>query len=501
MILLTAEESRKADALANARGVAGASLMEKAGAGAAAIVLRAWDKRPVAVLCGPGNNGGDGFVVARHLKEAGWPVRLALLGVREALKGDAALMARLYDGVVEVFQPAVLEGAGLIIDAIFGVGLARPIEGAARAMIEAANAHPAPVLAVDIPSGINADTGVVMGEAIRATRTVTFFTRKPGHALFPGRAYAGLIDVVDIGIPPDVLREIAPQTVENGPSAWAARFLRPGFSAHKYTRGHAAVVSGGRLKTGAARLSARAALRAGAGLVTVFTPPEAAAENAAQLTAVMLREGAGANDLAAGLADRRFTAALIGPGAGVGEETRAAVLAILASTAGAVLDADALTSFEVDPASLFSALRADDVMTPHDGEFSRIFKDINFKSSGKLKVARTAAFRAGAVIVLKGADTVVASRDGRASINVNAPPDLATAGSGDVLAGFICGLKAQGMPGFEAACAGVWLHGACGQAAGPGLIAEDLPEALPEVLKALFAPLRGDREKEGGGDA
>lgn len=492
MILLTAKESRKADALANARGVASASLMEKAGAGAAAIALRAWDRRPVAVLCGPGNNGGDGFVVARHLKEAGWPVRLALLGERKALTGDAALMAGLYDGEVEPFQPAMLEGAGLIVDAIFGLGLARPVEGAVRAMIEAANAHSAPVLAIDIPSGVNADTGAVLGEAIRAARTVTFFTRKPGHVLFPGRAYAGLVDAIDIGIPPDVLREIAPQIAENGPAAWGARFLRPGFSAHKYSRGHAAVVSGGRLKTGAARLAARGALRAGAGLVTVFTPPDAAAENATQLTAVMLREVTEARELTAVLADSRFTAALIGPGAGVGDKTRAGVLAILASTAGAVLDADALTSFETDPTALYVALRADDVMTPHTGEFSRFFNGIDVESSGKLEAARVAARRAGAVIVLKGADTVVAGPDGRASINVNAPPDLATAGSGDVLAGFITGLKAQGMPGFEAACAAVWLHGACGQAAGPGLIAEDLPDVLPEVLKALLEPPRGD---------
>ncbi len=488
MILLTAEQSKRADALAAARGIAGASLMEKAGAGVAAIVMRAWDKRPVAVLCGPGNNGGDGFVIARHLKEAGWTVRLALLGDRNGLAGDAALMARLYDGGAETFAPAVLEAAGLIVDAIFGAGLARPVDGAARAMIEAANAHPAPVLAVDIPSGVDADTGQVLGAAMRAARTVTFFTRKPGHVLFPGRALTGAVDVIDIGIPPDVLNEIAPKTVENQPSIWGAQFRRPTFAAHKYARGHAAVVSGGRLKTGAARLAARAALRAGAGLVTVLTPADAAAENAAHLTSVMLREIGGAADVASVLADKRFTAALIGPGAGVGAATAETVKAILASGAGAVLDADALTSFEATPGRLFSALRPDDVLTPHAGEFSRLFKELGAESSGRLEAARKAAAMAGSVVVLKGADTVIAAPDGRAAINANAPADLATAGSGDVLAGIVAGLRAQGMPGFESACAGVWLHGACGQAAGPGLIAEDLPDALPIVLKSLLSP-------------
>lgn len=488
MILLTAEQSKQADALAAARGIAGASLMEKAGASAAAIAMRAWDKRPVAVLCGPGNNGGDGFVIARHFKEAGWTVRLALLGPRDALKGDAALMAGLYDGEIETFGPAVLEGAGLIIDAIFGVGLARPVESETRAMIEAANAHPAPVFAVDIPSGVDADSGRILGAAMQAARTVTFFTRKPGHMLFPGRALAGAVDVIDIGIPPDVLTEIAPKTVENQPGVWGPQFRRPNFATHKYARGHAAVVSGGRLKTGAARLAARSALRAGAGLVTMLTPADAAAENAAHLTSVMLREIAGAADVTAALADKRFTAALIGPGAGVSAATAEVVKAILASSAGAVLDADALTSFEAAPERLFSLLRPDDVLTPHVGEFSRLFKEVDGDSSGRLEAARQAAAKAGAVVILKGADTVIAAPDGRAAINANAPADLATAGSGDVLAGIVAGLRAQGMSGFEAACAGVWLHGGCGQAAGPGLIAEDLPDALPIVLKSLLSP-------------
>ncbi len=318
LIILSAEEMRRADALAVEAGVASASLMERAGEGVAQIVQRSFEKRPVAVLCGPGNNGGDGFVAARFLKDAGWPVRLGLLGERNALKGDAALMAGLYDGEVEALTPALLDGAGLIIDAIFGTGLARPVDGPARVMIDAANAHAAPVIAVDMPSGVNSDTGAILGAAIRAVRTVTFFLKKSGHLLFPGRAFCGAIDVIDIGIPAAVLAKIEPRTAENHPVLWAPQFRRPSFGAHKYSRGHAAVVSGGRLATGAARLAARGALRAGAGRVTVLSPPEAAAENAAHLTAVMLREAADARAIAGVLEDRRFTAALIGPGAGVG---------------------------------------------------------------------------------------------------------------------------------------------------------------------------------------
>ena len=496
-IVLSAAEMNEADRLAVKGGVASLALMERAGASVAELARRGWEKRPVAVLCGPGNNGGDGFVAARHLAEAGWPVRVGLLGAQSALKGDAKIMAERYKGYIEPLSESVLEGAGLIVDALFGTGLARPLEGEARSIVEAANAHPAQILAVDIPSGINADTGAVMGAAIRAARTATFFLKKPGHLLFPGRGLSGVIDIFDIGIPPSVVETIRPQTFENQPEIWGHAFRRPGSTAHKYTRGHAAILSGGRLKTGAARLAARGALRIGAGLVTVLTPPDAAAENAAHLTAIMLREAADARAVGAILADRRFTSALIGPGAGVGEATAEKALAILNSGAGAVLDADAITSFSYDPARLFGALRAIDVLTPHEGEFTRLFSDLKVESIGKLEAARQAAARSGAVIVFKGPDTVVAAPDGRATINRNAPADLATAGSGDVLAGFIAGLRAQGTPAFEAAGIAVWLHGACGQAAGPGLIAEDLPEAVPEVFRTMLEPPPGSRERQG----
>ncbi len=494
-ILLTADETRSVEAAAIKNGLSGAAMMEAAGAAVASILMRSVPKRPAVVLCGPGNNGGDGFVVARKLKDEGWTVRVGLLGDKAALKGDAALMASLWSGPIEPLLPALLDGAGVIIDALFGTGLTRAIEGEARDMILATNAHAAPVFAVDIPSGVSADSGMALGEAIRAAATVTFIARKPGHLLFPGRALAGAVTVAEIGVRDEWIAGVNSATCENHPMLWAARWRRPTFETHKYERGHAAVVSGPRLATGAARLAAISALRAGAGVVTVLSPKDAADENAAHLTAVMVREAEGAAAIGKMLGDKRFAAALIGPGAGVGPGTKDRVLTILKSGAGAVVDADALTSFEDDPALLFAALRADDVLTPHDGEFGRLFPDLKALERGRLVAARAAARLAKAVVVLKGAATVIAAPDGRAAINSNAPYDLATAGAGDVLAGLITGMRAQGMPGFEAAAAAVFLHGAAAQVAGPNLIAEDLPDALPRVFRVLFAPPKPEEKK------
>ncbi len=496
LILLSVEEMRSAEAAAMKAGVSGAGLMETAGAKLAEVAMRAWTERSVVVLCGPGNNGGDGFVAARKLREAGWPVSVGLFGDRGALKGDSKLMADLYEGEIAPASTANLGNAGLIIDALFGTGLSRLIDGEAKALIDAVNAHPAPVLAADIPSGVHADTGAVLGAAVQAARTVTFFQKKTGHLLFPGRAYCAAVDVVDIGITDEHAAQTRPTTFENHPALWGAQLRRPTWQEHKYHRGSVFAVSGGPFNTGAIRLAAMGALRIGAGLVTVLSSEEAARIHAAQLTSIMVRPVKGVSDIADNLtpADKYQVVGIIGPASGVGGDTRNNVLAILKSAAGAVLDADALTSFADDPAMLFSSLRGDDVLTPHSGEFVRLFGDID-PVAGKLAATRAAAKKAGAVVVLKGPDTIVAAPDGRASINVNAPPELATAGSGDVLAGFIAGLRAQGMGGFEAACAGVWFHGAVGQAVGPGLIAEDLPKAVPTVFRSLFAP--DERQSEG----
>jgi ADP-dependent NAD(P)H-hydrate dehydratase / NAD(P)H-hydrate epimerase len=503
-ILLSAAQMRAVEDAAIKGGVSSAALMEHAGEKVAEVSMRAWTQRPVAVLCGPGNNGGDGFVAARRLARAGWPVRVGLLGERKSLAGDAKMMADLYEGEITGFSPALLEDAGLIIDAIFGTGLARLVEGDYRAAIEAVNAHPAPALAVDIPSGVSADTGAVLGVGVKAARTVTFFQKKTGHVLFPGRALCGSVDVVEIGITSEAAAAIKPDSFENQPALWGSAFGRPAWQGHKYHRGHVMAVSGGALHTGAIRLAAMSALRMGAGLVTVLSPGEAVSTHAAHLTAIMLRRADTAEEIGENMqgADKYPMVGVIGPAAGLGKATRDKVLAILNSRASAVLDADALTSFADAPAPLFEVLRDGDVLTPHSGEFERLFNGIPL-SEGKLAAARAASVRAGCIVVLKGADTVIAAPDGRAAINVNAPPDLATAGAGDVLAGLIAGLRAQGMPGFEAACAGVWFHGACAQAAGPGLIAEDLPDAVRPVLRALLSPPSGqnDPSKQQGGPA
>jgi len=379
-------------------------------------------------------------------------------------------------------MPDVLEGAELAVDAVFGAGLARDLAGAARSVLEAAAARGLRSVAVDTPSGLDGESGLVRGFVLPAAMTVTFFRPKPGHLLQPGRALCGELRVIDIGIPEEALAEIAPRTWVNQPARWAGAFPWPRTDGHKYSRGHAVVASGPRNKSGAARLAARAALRAGAGLVTVAAPSAAAAENAAQLTSVMVHEYDGAKGFRGAIADPRRNAVCIGPGAGVGAGTRAGALAALKLGKACVFDADAITAFADAPQTLFRAIRSPCILTPHEGEFRRLFGGAE---GGKLARARMAAEASGAVVLLKGPDTVVAAPDGRAVISVNAPPTLATAGSGDVLSGICLGLLAQGMPTFEAACAAAWLHGEAANAFGPGLIAEDLPDLLPQALRRL----------------
>jgi ADP-dependent NAD(P)H-hydrate dehydratase / NAD(P)H-hydrate epimerase len=485
--LLTNDEMREADRRTIASGIPGTDLMENAGAAVAKAVAR---RHPpgskVAVVAGPGNNGGDGFVAARHLEAAGYRVRLCLIGALDKLEGDAAWAADRWGGPVASTPP--FAGATVIIDALFGAGLDRPLTGGARAAVEAMNAAGCPIVAVDLASGINGTTGAVMGVAVRATESVTFFRRKPGHLLLPGRIFCGRIGVVEIGIAAEALAAIKPETFENAPPLWRDRFPVPQPEGHKYSRGHAVVVSGGASHTGAARLAAMAALRGGAGLVTIASPRAALAVNAAANLAVMVRPADGTAELEMLLSDQRFNAVAIGPGAGVGAATREMVMASLRGERAVVIDADGLTSFAQpngDGAEeLFAALAANGkaVLTPHSGEFHRLFGNSLPPGDGaKTGLARAAAQRSGAVVVLKGADTVIAAPDGRAAINANAPPWLATAGTGDVLAGLAAGLLAQGMPPFEAACAAVWVHGEAATAAGPGMISEDLAPRIPEI--------------------
>jgi ADP-dependent NAD(P)H-hydrate dehydratase / NAD(P)H-hydrate epimerase len=492
MEVLTTSEMERADRLTIASGTPGFSLMLSAGQAVAEAAMDLAEEGPIVVVAGRGNNGGDGFVAAAELAARGREVSVVLLCERDSLHGDAASAARGWKYPVLPFNPQALGKPALIIDALFGAGLNRPVKGEPHEMIEAINANGAPVLAVDLPSGINGTTGLVMGAAVRATETVTFFRRKPAHLLLPGRMHCGRVHVADIGIARAVLDEIKPQTFENVPDTWQASFPVPRMDGHKYARGHAVIVSGEMTSTGAARLAARGALRAGAGLVTVASPREALAANAATLTAVMVRAVDTPVEFAEFIADRRFNACVIGPGAGIGERTRDFVHTALSAKKYLVLDADALTSFADAPDHLFESIKASHdpqvVLTPHEGEFPRLFSDMSNKNPGrsKLERVRDAAQRSGAVVLLKGADTVVAAPDGRATIASNAPPWLATAGAGDVLAGFVAAMLAQGVPAFEAASIGVWTHGEGGREAGPGLIAEDLPEVMPAVFRRLY---------------
>lgn len=489
--VLLPSEMADADRRTIAAGTPGIRLMERAGRSVAdSVAIRYPLGTKVAVVCGPGNNGGDGFVAARVLRERGFPVRLLLLGRREALEGDAAEAARAWKGAVETISADALADSGVIVDALFGAGLARDLTGETRAAVELINSATVPIIAVDLPSGIDGATGKVRGAAVNAAETVTFCRCKPGHLLFPGRMYCGRVTVADIGIKDATVAAVKPETFKNEPALWRDKFPRPRRDGHKYDRGHAVVVSGPAHATGAARLAARAALRAGAGLVTVAASKPALPVLAASLLAVMLQEANGAKGLAKLLADERLNVVVLGPGQGVGKPTRETVIAAAKAKRKLVVDADAISSFAGAADALAKAIKpaASAVITPHEGEFARLFgpKSKVTAADSKIERARLAAKALNAVVLLKGPDTVVANPEGRASLASNAPPWLATAGSGDVLAGIVAGLLAQGMPAFEAASAAVWLHGEAANVAGPGMISEDLDLALHDVLGRLI---------------
>ncbi|MEQ8344801.1 MAG: NAD(P)H-hydrate dehydratase [Sneathiellaceae bacterium] len=481
--LLTTSEMAAADRAAIAGGITGFELMQAAAAGIVRVTVERFSPRPVALLCGPGNNGGDGYVAAAMLRRLGWPVTVAALGDPARLSGDAALARDAWSGPVAPLTADCLSGAQVLIDALFGAGLSRDIDGAAAAVLAEAVRIGLPSIAVDVPSGLDGNTGQVRGSCLPAVATVTFFRLKPGHLLLPGRALCGDLNLVDIGIMPEVLDRIAPRQVRNRPELWRSRLPPARAEGHKYSRGHLLVRGGGETATGAARLAAEAALCSGAGAVSLVAGQAASRVAAAQVTAVMLIVAEDTAAFEAALDDRRRTAVLLGPGNGVGQATRSAVLAALGCGKPCVLDADALTSFEAEPERLFEALNAHCVLTPHEGEFRRLFPDLD--APGKIQRVRAAAARAGAVVLLKGADTVIAAPDGLCLVNGNAPPALATAGSGDVLAGIIGGLLAAGMPALPAAGAGTWLHGAAGTAAGTGATAEAVLAALPTALRNL----------------
>lgn len=496
--LLSPSEMAEADRLAIAAGpLDGYGLMQRAGEAVAAVVLKRYPNATrVHVLCGPGNNGGDGYVVARILQDSAVDVSVWTSGSPKD-GSDAALAASECPVKSRPLSACVAETGSIVVDALYGAGLSKPLSGDAVKAIEIAAELNLPVVAVDLPSGVSGESGNVLGQAFRARTTVTFARKKPGHLLLPGRELCGEIVLADIGISDSVVAQLEPRTFENIPALWLGRFPVPAVDAHKYKRGHVGVFSGGPSATGAARLSALAAARSGAGAVTLLSPANAMHVNAAHLTSIMLRRLDTVADVGEFVDSRRPSAFVLGPGFGIGEKTRDFILAVLGSANGQgsgidglVVDADGVTSFRDAPEALFEAARRPNtpalVMTPHDGEFARLFPDIaGDKNLSKLAKARAAAGRANAIIVYKGADTVIAAPNSRAAINGNGAPWLATAGSGDVLSGIIAALLAQGMPAFEAACAAVWIHAEAGSCFGPGLIAEDLPLALVPVLHEL----------------
>lgn len=459
--LLTPAEMSQADSAAIAAGIPVHVLMENAGRAVARAIRRRFAPCRVLVLCGPGNNGGDGYVAARHLQDAGWPVRLA---PSSQAHGDGAAIARkAWRGPTVDFSEAESARADLVIDAVYGAGLTRDLGADVERALRAARR----VVAVDVPSGLDGATGAVRGYAPQAELTVTFFRRKPGHLLLPGRTLCGETVLAQIGFPADVLDSIPVRAFANGPSLWA--IPRPGPESHKYTRGHVTIL-GGPSMTGAARMAARAARRGGAGMVTIAAGDGGDLYRAGDPGIIV-------DDRPLGilLEDPRRNAFVCGPGLGA-EGAAAALPMLLASGRLVVVDADALTLCTGAP----ERLRGASILTPHAGEFARVFGDAG---TDRLGAARKAAASTGAVVLLKGSDTIVASPDGRAAINETAPPTLATAGAGDVLAGLAGSFLGQGMAPYEAACAAAWVHGRAAALVGDGLIAEDIPEALPRAIR------------------
>jgi NAD(P)H-hydrate epimerase len=481
MALIEPESVALIDAATVASGISGYGLMTAAGHAVAAAALRQWPQaRRFVVLAGPGNNGGDGYVAAGLLRASGADTALFALSQAAPATADARRAREdcgLTAAPISDYQP---EAGDVIIDALFGAGLSRDLDAGLVALIDRIHAASLPVLAIDMPSGIDGRTGEVRGGAFHADLTVTFMALKPGQLLMPGRDHCGRVEVADIGVPARFVGQHASRTVINEPSIWADFARSKGLAAHKFSHGSLVVFSGAASQTGAARLSAEAGLRAGAGLVTVASPADAMPANAEHLTAVMLREVDDASALREWLADKRLTTFVLGPGFGIGAKAREFALAL--SDRNLVLDADGISSFRDQPEQLFAAFSQGEphlVLPPHEGEFARLFPDLAADPAlSKIEKARAAARRAHAVVIFKGADTVIAAPDGRAAINANAPPWLATAGSGDVLAGICGAMLAQGYPTYEAACAAVWHHGEAGSRAGRGLTAETLIDAV-----------------------
>ena len=475
--ILTPQEMLAAEKAVIAGGTDSFELMQRAGDAVAEFVHANWPEGSIQVLCGPGGNGGDGFVAAAKLARLWRSVHVYCAVPVSELTGDAARAAKLWEGPVGTLEEAVEADHDLVLDGLFGGGLTRALEGTPAKLAERGGR----VISIDVPSGICGLRARPLGPCFRAEGTITFAALRPAHVLRPGSVYCGNVLVADIGVP------VQTKLMENSPPLWLRLLPQPGMADHKHQRGHLKVLSGGISATGASRLAVRAGLRIGAGLATLLTPPDALAVNASQLTAVMIA-GVGSPGEVAEACDTA-SVVIAGPAAGITPATRANVEAILKSPARAVLDADALTVFETQREELFRRLRPTDLLTPHIGEFRRVFDDLLDTATNKVEAVREAAKRAGCTVLLKGPDTVIANPDGGAVVNTHATRWLATAGAGDVLAGFAGGLMAQGVDTLAAASMATWMHGEAGRRVGAGLISEDLERLIPDILSMLHGEL------------
>lgn len=488
--LLTPEEMGNADHLAATLNREDSfKLMERAGQAIADIVLNDYRQcRKIAVLCGPGNNGGDGYMAAHILKSHGFEPTIFALGTPRA-GSDAEKAAALWGAKHLAFDNfSSPQDFDVVIDALYGAGLDRPLEQSLQEKLKRLNESGIPVIAVDLPSGVFGQNGAIKGEAVKASKTVTFFRLKPGHVCYPGRLQCGEIRLADIGIPEKVLETIKPTRFINFLSLWLKNWPELDYDTHKYRRGHAVVFSGHQSSTGAARLAAHAAARSGAGLVTIVSPEDALLVHEMHLTSIMLKEMGSDTEILDFLENRKVRSVILGPAFGSLERALSIIKIVLLKSKifTLVLDADALTAMAGKGEEIFALIKQSPVnviLTPHEGEFQRVFPSVaHMEDLSRIEKAAKAATVSGSVVVYKGADTIIASPDGRLAVNVNGTPFLATAGAGDVLSGIIGGLSAPKMLPFEAACAGAFLHARCAEHFGHGMIAEDIVSAIPLVL-------------------
>lgn len=501
-----------ADAITIDKGISGIELITTAAQAVSKSIISKYRFKNVVVVCGSGNNGSDGFAVASILLNAGYTVTVVFTGDERDfynLSGDTKIAAMEWRGeTLFANTDTTFDNADLIVDAMLGAGINRAPSARYAMLITLINKAKKTVISIDLPTGVCGDTGKIFASAVNANMTVTFFRKKPAHLLLPGKEHCGELVLCDIGIDASVLLDLKPVLYENNPALWLDRYPFPDAKTHKYKRGHALVMSGERYTTGAARLAAAAALRIGAGVVTLGSPTNAMDVNAMHLTEIMQVEIDDETTLSTLLQDRRFKSFTLGPGLGYGERAISYVCAALevnrSSACAIVLDADALSSFEQNPDVLFNAIKTSNkpvVMTPHTGEFLRLFnmtaRSLDTELSSKVELTKQASAKSGAIIVYKGHDTVIACPDGTAVVNTNAPSWLATAGSGDVLAGTICGLLGQGLAleesnhqdsiltAFHLTCAAVWIHAQAANLFGIGLIAGDIHRTYPQVLSQL----------------